>query len=412
MMTSKIGLFSVLKGMLLLVICWSLSGCWDRQEIEERAVILGIGIDQAEPDAEKKELPLSHKPGHLQIPGQKMIRLTVQVAVPGRIPLGPGTGGGESSAGGSKTVWVVSGVGHTIDDAINGLQQRIAPPLFFGHLRVIVVAKEVAQNGLVNLNDYFRRNPDIRRMSWMFISKSKAMDIMKASPQLERVPSLYLMTTMDEAVKMGRFPNDFLGLFWSSSSAKGKEGFLPYCELDGQNNIQISGLAYFRGDKLVGTTDGFDITLYMGLMGMNPSSSQAYVKLPGTSEYLEYSGRSRKALTKVDIEDGKPHVRVKVMVEGNIREKSNEKVELSHDIIQLMERQLEQDAVKLYLDFIHRTQMKGADIFGFGEHIRSRQWKYWDQHIKTEEQWQNMYPDLKVDVQVKVQIRRVGMKAI
>ncbi|MFC5446913.1 Ger(x)C family spore germination protein [Paenibacillus aestuarii] len=411
-MAGRVWLRVVFKGMALLLICLSLSGCWDRQEIEERAVILGIGIDQAEPDAEKKELPLSHKPGQLHIPSKKMIRLTVQVAVPGRIPLGPGMGGGESSSGGNRTVWVVSGVGHTIDDAINGLQQRIAPPLFFGHLRVIVVSERVAKNGLVNLNDFFRRNPEIRRMSWMFISRGEAMDIMKASPQLERVPSIYLMTTMDQSVKMGRFPNDILGLFWSASSAKGKEGYLPYCELDGENNIKIRGLAYFRGDKLAGTTDGMDITLFMGIMGMNPSGGQAYVQVPGKSEYLEYSGRSRKALTKVDIQDGKPHVRVKIMIEGNIREKSNESVKLSHDVIQLMERQLEQDAVKMYQDFIHRTQEKGADIFGFGEHIRSRQWRYWDEQIKTKEQWEKMYPDLKVDIQVKVQIRRVGMKAV
>lgn len=35
--------FAVLAGMVLL-----LSGCWDRLEIEDRAVILGIAIDLAE----------------------------------------------------------------------------------------------------------------------------------------------------------------------------------------------------------------------------------------------------------------------------------------------------------------------------------------------------------------------------
>ncbi len=141
-------------------------------------------------------------------------------------------------------------VGFTIDDAVNALQQRVSPPLFFGHLRIIVVSEAVARLGMQNLNDYFRRNPEVRRLNWMFICKQEASDIMFASPQLERVPSLYLMTTMDQAVKMGRFPNDFLGVFWNASSSKGREGFLPYVELKKEQNIQISGMAYFRGEKI------------------------------------------------------------------------------------------------------------------------------------------------------------------
>ncbi|MBD0379572.1 Ger(x)C family spore germination protein [Paenibacillus sedimenti] len=397
------------KAIILICIFLLTAGCWDRQEIEERAVVLGIGIDPAEPGAAEEEAQISHKKGALDIPEHGMIQLTVQVAVPGRIPLGPGAGG---EGGGKRTVWVVSGVGHTIDDAINGLQQRIASPLFFGHLRVIVVSEKVAQKGMQNINDYFRRNPDIRRMSWMFISKGSTTELMKASPQLERVPTLYLMTTMDQAVKMGRFPNDFLGLFWSSVSAKGKEGYLPYAELKGQDSLQISGLAYFRGDKLVGSAQPVDIILLMGIMGMNPAGGQAFVKIPGTSDYLEFSARSRKVFTKVDIQDGQPHVRVKIMLEGNIREKSTEEVKLDHTVIQTMEKQLNKDAQKAYLDLIRRTQEKGSDIFGFGEKVRARKWKYWDQHIKTKEKWQQMYPDIKVDLTVQVEIRRVGMKAV
>ncbi|MFD0695532.1 Ger(x)C family spore germination protein [Paenibacillus sp. GCM10027628] len=409
-MINKGWMSNFLKGVLLVSLFMVTAGCWDRQEIEERAVVLGIGVDQAEPGAAQKEESIAHKPGTLTPPEQGMIRLTVQVAVPGRIPLGPGAGG-ESSAGGNKTLWIVSGVGHTMDDALTGLQQRIAPPLFFGHLRIIVVSEKVAKKGMQNLNDYFRRNPDIRRMSWMFISKGSAMDIMKASPQLERVPTIYLMTTMDQSVKMGRFPNDFLGIFWSSMSSKGKEGYLPYAEHIGRDNIEIDGFAYFRGDKLVGVTKPVDIIFYMSVMGMNPSGGQAFVKIPGTSEYLEYSGRSRKAITRVDIVNGQPHINVRILLEGNIREKSNEEVVLSHDIIQTMEKQLEKDAEKEFLDLIHRTQKKGSDIFGFGEHVRARQWKYWDQNIKTKEKWQEMYRDIKVDLTVQIQIRRVGMKA-
>jgi spore germination protein KC len=338
-----------------------------------------------------------------------MVRITIQIAVPGRIPLGPGGGGG--GGGGQDTVWVVDGVGHTIDDALNNLQQRVSPPLFFGHLRVIVVSEEIAKKGLENLNDFFRRNPEIRRTNWMFISRGLAYDVMKASPQLERVPTFYLMNTMDQSVKMGRYPNVFLGKFWSLSSAKGSEGVLPYVQLKGQETTEIGGMAFFKNDKMVGLAKPREIAFYMGIVGVNVAGGQAYFNVPGTSQYVLFGGRSRKRFIKIDIRDGKPHISLKIKIEGNLLEKSNEAVRLSPEIILQIEKQESIDARKAYLALIKETQAKGADIFAFGEQIRAKHPKYWDQEIKTKEKWQEMYKELSVEVKADIKIRRVGMKA-
>ncbi|WP_231571158.1 hypothetical protein [Gordoniibacillus kamchatkensis] len=82
------------------------------------------------------------------------------------------------------------------------------------------------------------------------------------------MPTFYLMDTMDQSVRMGKFPNDFLGLFWSAASAKGREGFLPYVVLKQQGMMQINGLAMFVGDRMVGTTKPLEVPLYMGVTGL------------------------------------------------------------------------------------------------------------------------------------------------
>ncbi|WP_231571157.1 Ger(x)C family spore germination protein [Gordoniibacillus kamchatkensis] len=160
-----------------------LSGCWDRQEIEQRAVVLGVGIDVAsEQTVNKNEGEVSHLRGSFPEPETGNIRVTMQIAVPGRIPLGPGvsgSGGGGGGAGGQNTVWVVDGFGQTINDALNNMQQSVALPLFYGHLRVIVISEAVAKKGIQNLNDFLRRNPEIRRMTWMVVSRGKAAEVMR-----------------------------------------------------------------------------------------------------------------------------------------------------------------------------------------------------------------------------------------
>src|SRR5690606_9526301 len=113
------------------------------------------------------------------VPDHPMIRVAAQIAVPGRIPLGPGEGGGSTN----KPVWILEAVGHTLDDAMLIMQQQVSDQLFYGHLRVIVVSESFARLGMSNLNDYFRRHPEVRRLAWLAVTKGKAEPFMKTAPE-------------------------------------------------------------------------------------------------------------------------------------------------------------------------------------------------------------------------------------
>ncbi|WP_238403073.1 Ger(x)C family spore germination protein [Paenibacillus mesophilus] len=396
----------------VLVVLPLLTGCWDRLEIEERAVVLGISIDTASPEAEKEEEEVSHLEGKFPAPKKEMIRVAVQIALPGKIPLGPGESGG-GKGGAEQTVWVIEVVGHTIDDALMNLQQQVSGRLFFGHLRVIVVSEDVAKKGMENLNDYFRRNSEVRRMAWMMISKGKAQDLMKAAPKLERVPTLYLMSTLDDAVKMGKLPEDYIGMFWSNSSKKGQEGFLPYVEIMKEQNVELSGLAYFKGSKMAGTTKPLEIGAYMGIKGVNPAGYRGTISLDGSaSNTITLYATNRTSKIDVQIKNGLPKITVTIINELNIEEKANEQHFIDQpDILKEIEREDEKGAVKLHEGLVKETQEKGADIFGFGEYVRAKEPQYWNEHIKTKEGWQEMYKDISIEVKIDVKIRRVGMKA-
>lgn len=131
-------------------------------------------------------------------------------------------GEGSGGAGDQNPVWVIQVFGHTIDDAMNNLQQEISDPRYLIHLRVIIISEDVARNNLNDLNDYLRRNPEVRRRTWLLVSEGEASKFMNINPPLQRVPTLYTLTTMEKAVESGKFPADYLGVFWSSQSKWGK----------------------------------------------------------------------------------------------------------------------------------------------------------------------------------------------
>ncbi|QNK55913.1 Ger(x)C family spore germination protein [Paenibacillus sp. PAMC21692] len=399
---------SVKLSCIILLIVPFLTGCWDRLEIEERAVILGISIDLAKPGAEKEEEEVSHLRGSFPTPEGAMIRLAAQIALPGRIPLGPGEGGG-SSGGPGQTVWVVDVVGHSVDDALLNLQQQISSKLFYGHLRVIVISEALARNGLQNVNDILRRNSEVRRTLWIMISKGNARKIMTASPKLERVPSLYLLSTLDNAVKLGKFPIDYVGLFWSNSSKKGQEGFLPYVGIMKEQNINLLGLAYFKDDKLVGTTKPFEIAGYMGIKGLNPAGYRGVVKTEEGAVMIVAT--HRKSKFEVRIENGRPHFKVYVQTEINLEEKITGQLVVNEKTIKDIQNENKKSLKKSYESLIKQTQQKGSDIFGFGEYLRAKKPKYWDKEIGSADRWQEAYMNVEIEVSVKTRVRRVGMKS-
>jgi spore germination protein KC len=292
------------------------------------------------------------------------------------------------------------------------LQQQISGRLFFGHLRVVAISEDVAKQGLQNVNDYFRRNSEIRRMAWMMITKGDAEAFMKAAPKLDRVPTLYLMSTMDSAVKLGKFPNDFVGNFWSNSSKKGEEGFLPYVELMKSQNVELKGLAYFRGSKMVGATQPLEIGAYMGIKGINPAGYRGIISFDGGKNIVTLYATSRHSKIDVQIKNDLPHITVNIFNELNIEEKFSEKFLINHhDVLKRIEQEDAEKATFLHENLIKQTQEKGADIFGFGEYVRAKQPRFWNEHVQTKEGWQEMYKNVPIEVKLKIKIRRIGMKA-
>jgi spore germination protein KC len=384
-----------------------LSGCWDSQEIEKRANVLAIGVDIASEKDRQQEDEISHLSEKFPIPDEGMIKVTAQIAVPGEIPLGP-----QQPGGSAKPVLVVEVVGHTFQDAMLSLQQEVADELFLGHLRIIVFSEEIARSGTSRFNDFLRRNPEIRRTASLVVSKESASKYMKLTPELERIPSLYLADMVDNLSAMGKFPPSFIGLFWTIYSSKGQDPYLPYLELKGKKTIQLNGLAYFHGDRMVGKTNPLEIGIFMAVRGIGRGGYGAFVEVPGKDESVLVRAVSRNTRTKVSIKNGKPHVSIKVQYESEIDEKESATIQLSDSaILKKIEKETSKNTKRSIEKLIVTTQKSKSDIFGFGEHFRAKLPQYWNKNVKTKDKWEEIYQDVTFDVKVDSHIHRVGMKS-
>jgi spore germination protein KC len=385
-----------------------LTGCWDRLEIEDRAAILGLAIDPIEgeqPQGITGPNAKSDSPGY---------RLTAQIGIPGRIPLGPG----ESSGGGAtqRPVWIVSTTGKTIDDAMNKLQQQLADKIFLGQLRVITVNQKIARTiGMNDIQDFFRRNAEVRRLCWILISYREASRAMEAAPKLERVPTLYLVSTLEHAVELGKMPNVFLGNYWSTLADKGADPVLPLVKVIGpqKDQIEIEGLAVFQKDRMVGSLDPIETMEYMELRNEHKGGYAAAYPMPGDSRHsVMVRSITRRTKIRCRMINGQPSFEGYTVVQSQIEEVTGQGSIASNDVLSQIADEASKELTDGQMKVFKKIQALHADPFGFGEIVRGRFPQYWLNGILgSHSKWEEQFAKTPFQAHVKLYLVRSGMSA-
>jgi spore germination protein KC len=382
-----------------------LSGCWDQYELEERANILGLAIDLVEQEDIKEENEVTHPEG--EFPNEKrhtFYKITAQIAVPGKIKLGP-EGGSEGS---DKTSWVIQTTGHTLKDAMANLQQQLAERLYLGHLQIVIISDEIAERGIEDVNDYLGRNPEVRRTAWMVVNKKDASKVIQAAPPLETVPSLYLSDTLDNAVKFGKLPREYLGRFWIDLSDKGIDGILPAVKVVDNDRIMVDGFALFRGEKMVDRTTPIEIGVLMNLTESNAGGYSTPVEVQDGIYFIESQERTNNI--DVTLKDGEPTANISVKIDAILDEQINTD-SLNDEVINEIEKEANKKMEKLSQKLVASLQDTGSDALGIGARIRAKHGGYWDKEIQSDEKWIDVFQEMDISITYHYRIRRAGIRS-
>ena len=146
----------------LLLVISLLSGCLGREEIDDLAMVMSVGIDK---DNNGKVL------------------VTTQVARPADARGNAGAGGGTG-----EPIWTAVGEGNTIFEGIRNLARFASRRVYWGHNMVIVMSEEVARDGIVDIIDFFTRNNELRMRTWIVVAEGKANEIISTKTGLEVIP--------------------------------------------------------------------------------------------------------------------------------------------------------------------------------------------------------------------------------
>lgn len=381
------------KRILIYILCLLLplllSGCWNRREIDAISVVEAMGIDKLE---------------------NGQISLTYQILRPSGVK---GSSSSGEKGGGGKSVWVVTTTGETVFDAIRNASTQVDRRSYFAHNKVIVIGEESAKSGIAPLLDLATRDPELRELVYVFITKGKARDIIEAEHPQEKIPSKGIENLAKATRASSKVPQVVLVDILKNLVSKTNDPFIPGIELTERREdetvgkiVELHETAIFKDDKLVGWFSPEETRGLLWILG-EVKSGIIVVSSPG-DESRNVALEIIRASSKVtpEMNEGKLTVTVEVKEEGNLAEQMSQ-VDLNKpDAFKQLEEKQAAVIEEEIRAAINKAQKWGVDIFKFGEKYHRKFPSKWPE---LEENWDEEFPNIEVNIVVDAKLRNMGI---
>ncbi|MEC0369542.1 Ger(x)C family spore germination protein [Paenibacillus chibensis] len=377
----------ILIASLLLCSSAGLSGCWDRTEINDVAFVIGSCVDKE----------------------KNLYRSTLQIALPGNLG-GSGSEGGGGGTAGNKSYYLESKTGVTLRNSNMEVQAGNSRKLSFAHRRTLLLGEEFARENVAPMLDQFARIPQNRLSSLVAVTEGPAYKIMDASAPMEQFPSEMIRELMNQFTKrpvnLKLFANDLL--------SEGIDVSLPYISLqeavpeglkDDKKNIQITGLALFKGDRMVGVLKGQEVRMIN--LAMNQATSpDMLVSGPDGKGYVTIKFTENVAALKPIIRGDQITMRISILAKGAVIENNTDYSLGAKKNMSLLEQNASKEMIKQIHSGLRLLQEKyHSDTLGFGRAIQQKNPRAWE---RFKGRWDEIYPTVKVVIDTNLHIENIG----
>ncbi|RCX20947.1 spore germination protein KC [Anaerobacterium chartisolvens] len=373
----------IFKTAICIMLVLALSGCWNARELKDLSIVAGIGIDKAEtPDN---------------------ISLTAQIVKPAEIKKpSNGTAGGEDTA-----FWNIKSTGQTVFDAVREVTHKTSNRLYIAHTQAIIFGKDISAEGVQQYLDFFMRSHETRPTAMILVSDTTAGEVLDVKPEIEKLPAMNLakLAKMQEiltAHAMAVNLQDFTARLISKTTSP----IAPIVTIhndDRKEVLYVEGMAVFKGDKLTGTLDPAETRGLLWVLG-KVKSGNINVSFPDGKATLEIIKAESEVTPK--IKDGKPSIHIRIKADANLVNQTTPKNLATLSGFSSLGKQQDNTIRDEIEAALKKAKELNTDVFGFGDKFHKkyrREWKL------MEDNWDEIFPDLEVEIEVKSSVKEAGL---
>ncbi|MGR6127824.1 Ger(x)C family spore germination protein [Paenibacillus sp. SER-28] len=391
---------------MVLVVLFSLTGCWNRVELNELWVTAASGVDMMDD-------------------GQWM--MSYQIIVPSAIASGTGGGSGSSSQPASHVFSIKS---KTYNQALSYSNLETSRRIYIAHNRVIYIGKRAAEKGMDRLIDFYLRNTEAREMVSIIITDGLASDLIKKLLPPEKLQGAAMAELVDkESDSLSLFPKVRVYDFVLSMNSDSKSIGVPVAELIGERDhenekeaesldvfkktstplkLALTKLGVFQNGKLKGFLDKEES---LGVSYLSQKVNNSEISFP-CSEQLGREMYSSLTVNSADVKliprKASSHytMQVRVKINGTLNEstctKDISKTKTIHD----MEKEIGKEVTRTINKGWDKLQELGVDATGFADRIHRRFPREWE---TVKKDWGQEFKKIELDIRVDARIQRPGL---
>ncbi|KRE70917.1 hypothetical protein ASL11_11545 [Paenibacillus sp. Soil750] len=358
-----------------------LTGCWSSVELNDRAFVRMVVLDKTKSGLE----------------------LSLDFTLPSRlIPGSAGGGGGEQTG---KPYTYISNTGNDISDAFRKIQSDLSRKISFGQTRVIVIGRQLAEEGFESILDFFAREPTMHMNAYLFVTPGKARDIESTSAIMERFPTDILVGYANSHVTVDSTIKDFLtgGDIIVAMLKFGKTKIESEKEKE-QLWMGTSGAAIFKQGKMVDTLNTGEMRGGLWILG---KMKDAEISVSSPTDGKDVSFMVKRAQTHIipKVREDQIEILIQCKAEAEVLSSSSNINLLESKQLEKLGQSLDMEVNKRMTSAIDKTKKVQSDPFRFGEYI---DWNYPVKWNSMKPRWRDLYSSIKIETETNITIKQIG----
>lgn len=357
------------------------TACWDKVELDRRTFILGTAID-ASTNSDKYIMTI-------ETPLTKIINSTV------------GAGGEDQM----KTTLTESKEGISAFDIVRKLDTQTDKVLYWGHQQVLIIGEEAAKkNNIMNIIDFWKRDPEIIRSTYVFISQGQGQDIFKVIPKHSTSISLQISNQVAEQVKKTSELIKINLIQFISRLINNKGDILVgRIKVSADNDVELSGSGVLKDGILRGWLNNNETTIANIIMEKVEGGN---FSIPDNENIISLDILEEKTDIASRFKNNQPVFTIDIKLVCSIGDMTQEK-KLDEKLIKAIELNGEMLIKNKAQKLIKKIQKEyKADVFEFGNYLYKHHNKKWKE---IEKEWDKIYPNVTVNVNVELLINHQGL---
>ena len=244
---------------LLILFLPLLCGCWNLVDVNDTAICTAVGVD---------------------LTPENNILFSLQLAKPAPLPI---TGANETQ------MLAVTIEGQTAGAAARRMNLLLPRIPLYEHANSLVIGEKLARKDLAYVIDLAIRNRHVQRNMLVFVSSgSRAADILHTPMPLYPNSGFGLNNTINlQKDRLLKYQPVNVAQLVRELSTPGIEPVLPLVEsstLNGKDTLKLNGGAVFKGRKVVGTLNPYEMMGYQWIRNPRLQGGLLTITVPGSTD--------------------------------------------------------------------------------------------------------------------------------